>query len=137
MMLPLAMIRKLRMRLQEKIVLALVFGLVLVDISFATLSFVYFMASLESEALETKLWNALWANLDPIVAVLVCTLPCYRSVVSPKRTQPISDNAISSYSSSKFSGVKGMMDHEKKSVNDDAEMAHLDTVHLPSHEATS
>lgn len=101
MTLPIAMIRKMRMRSKEKFVLAVVFGIVVIDICFVVLR-MYFDINLQANQA-----TSLWYNLDPIVAVLVCALPCYRSLLSPSRTQPIVRVEVSSIPSPWLSGSRG------------------------------
>jgi hypothetical protein len=125
--LPIMMLRKLQMRRNEKVGLAVVFALVLLDICFTILRVVYTLSSVFTKVSDE---NTLWVSLDPIVAVLVCTLPCYRNLVSPSRTKPI---AYSSKLKSLFiSNGTG-----KTNQTLSTEMKPASVEHLRSHHETS
>ncbi|KAF2259940.1 hypothetical protein CC78DRAFT_585327 [Lojkania enalia] len=78
MILPIAMLKGMLMRTSQKVGLALVFSLVLVDIAFDILRTVY-TAEMKPEFLDK---DSLWAILEPTIAVIVCALPCYRHYLS-------------------------------------------------------
>jgi hypothetical protein len=114
MALPIAMLRKLKMRTREKVGLCLVFALVLVDICFAILRVVFTMSTAYSKAADE---NTLWTSLDPIIAVLVCTLPCYRNTLSVNRAKSIVRTANLSFDSTMFTSIfkTASMDEKKDS----------------------
>ncbi|KAF2116897.1 glycoside hydrolase superfamily [Lophiotrema nucula] len=80
MVLPIAMVtsRMLSLELPQRIGLVVVFALVLVDISFDICRTVY--ALTPTLSIGTNL-NGVWTILEPTIAVVVCALPHYRSVL--------------------------------------------------------
>lgn len=100
MALPIIMLRGLKMRMIEKIGLAAIFALILVDVAFTILRVVFTL-------LLTYHRNVLWATLDPIVAVLVRTLPCYRNLIFFNRAKPIVRTPNVSIGSSKLASIFG------------------------------
>jgi hypothetical protein len=139
MALPITMLRKLKMRLSEKIGLCFVFAIVLVDVLFAVLRVVFTLESVYSTAADK---NTLWTTLDPIMAVLICTMPCYRHVLLGERTKSIVRTANLSLHWSTFkSTFKSGSAGTKKSASQSTEMDEFDrdrsTDQLPMHRAYS
>ncbi|KAF2111195.1 hypothetical protein BDV96DRAFT_582732 [Lophiotrema nucula] len=129
--LPLTMLRSLQMRMREKIGLAFIFGLVLIDIAFAILRVVFTITETFKSVPDR---NTLWSSLDPIVAVMVCTLPCYRSVLSFDRTKPIIRTPHVSFHSSNLTGpskISSLSTHKAHSV--DVQMEDLSSDRLNIH----
>lgn len=104
MALPIAMLRTLQMRTREKIGLAVIFALVLIEVAFTILRVVFTVSHAFGKVPDL---NTLWSTLDPIIAVMVCTLPCYRNLLSFDRRKSISRTPEISFGSSKFTnGLK-------------------------------
>jgi hypothetical protein len=78
MVLPMAMLRTLLMKTSQKIGIYLVFSLVLIIITFDILRTVFTLQMRPDFQDE----NAIWAILEPTIAVMVCALPCYRGLLS-------------------------------------------------------
>jgi hypothetical protein len=139
MALPIIMLRKLTMKTREKIGLCVIFALVLIDVCFAILRVVFTLATIFSKAMDE---NTLWASLDPIIAVLVCTLPCYRKMISADRAMSIIRTANLSFDSNRFASIFKMVSiDDKKSTSRSTEMdefsRHGSTDRLPPYETTS
>ena len=80
--LPLFMLRRLQMSSVHKWCLAGIFAIIVLDMLFDLLRAVY---SLDSLLKKNLFANVAWAVCEPAVAVIVCALPSYRSLL---RTQP-------------------------------------------------
>jgi len=115
MALPIVMLRKLKMRTREKIGLCIVFALVLIDVCFAILRVVFTLSAVFSKAQDE---NTLWTSLDPIISVLVCTLPCYRNLISADRAKSIVRTANFSFPTT----FRTTSVEEKKSTSQSTEM---------------
>lgn len=102
MALPMMMLRTLKMRTREKIGLGMIFALVLVDVAFAILRVLFTVKFVHT---KFPIRNTLWSSLDPIIAVMVCALPCYRCLLSPDRTKPIIRTPNLSFDSSAFTSI--------------------------------
>jgi hypothetical protein len=102
MALPIIMLRKLNMKTREKIGLFVVFGLVLINVCFVILRTNFTLSTMHRKDSDQ---NTLWASLDPIVAVMVCTLPCYRRLFSSDRARPIIRTPNISFHSSSLKGM--------------------------------
>jgi hypothetical protein len=87
------MLRPLQMQKSQKIGLAVVFGLVAIDIAFDVTRTVYTVDAYLSNFPDQ---NAIWAILEPTIAVIVCSLPCYRGLVARKDT-PGSTTMVETY----------------------------------------
>ena len=85
--LPCAMLRKLHMGRADKLGLGFIFSLVLLIVLFDILRSVF---TIDTAATSFPDSNAVWALCEPTIAVMVCTLPSYRSVVGSKRPQAYS-----------------------------------------------
>lgn len=79
MALPLGMLRSLHMARSQKIGLAAIFTIVVIDIVFDILRTVYTASAYLSQFPDA---NAVWALCEPSVAVMVCALPSYRGLLS-------------------------------------------------------
>ncbi|KAF2731921.1 hypothetical protein EJ04DRAFT_514218 [Polyplosphaeria fusca] len=104
MALPIVMLKPMLMRRSQKIGLAVVFGLVLIITLFDVLRTVYTL-SMELMTYQDKI--LVWTILEPIIAVIVCTLPCYRSLVSP-RQNAIATISLPSIRSNMFTQKPGI-----------------------------
>ena len=82
--LPIVMLRRLQISMVHKIGLGFVFFLVAVDIVFDLLRTVY---TLDADASSFPDANTVWALCEPTIAVMICALPSYRSLL-PKRSKP-------------------------------------------------
>ncbi|KAF2872827.1 hypothetical protein BDV95DRAFT_491140 [Massariosphaeria phaeospora] len=98
MILPIVMLRGLHMRRSQKLGLAVIFGLVSIDIAFDVLRGVH-TAVLDLQRFPEQ--NVLWTALEPSVAVIVCALPCYRGLFST-RVQDSQGSHATSFSFSKI-----------------------------------
>lgn len=79
MVLPIWMLQKLQMRVPQKLGLAIIFLLALVDITFDIVRIIY----------TVKGQSIVWDILEPTIAVIISCLPTYRSLLGnirpPKR----------------------------------------------------
>jgi len=134
MALPIVMIRNLQMRTREKIGLGVIFALVLINVAFAVLRVVF---TTQSVFRKDSDMNTLWTSLDPIVAVLVCTLPCYRNLILASRTASVT-RTTSSFSSSQFGSMfkKSSSSRSKKGTLSNMEMDDISTKNLTVDSAT-
>lgn len=80
--LPISMLRPLLMSTSQKIELAIIFSLVLVNMAMTILRTVY---SIEVDLMKFPDQNVLWYFLQVTLSVIVCALPCYRGMLSRKR----------------------------------------------------
>lgn len=80
---PIAMVHSgmLALRRSQKVGLMVIFALVLIDIVFDIVRTVYALDTYLS--LKTNL-NGVWTVCEPIIAVMVCAMPHYRSILCPK-----------------------------------------------------
>jgi hypothetical protein len=74
--------RMLQLQRSAKLGLIFIFSLVLVDIAFDITRTVY---SLSDDLIHRTNHTALWSFLEPTIAVIVCALPCYKSLLTRKR----------------------------------------------------
>ena len=86
MALPLFMIRHTGLNTAKKIGLALIFGLVLINIIFDVLRTAF---TVNRELLRFPFENNTWCHLQITTAVIVCALPCYGALL-PHRKRPSS-----------------------------------------------
>lgn len=86
MLLPLGMLRAMHITTAQKWGLAGVAGLVVIDIIFDILRTIF---TIGSYATTFPNANAVWALCEPSIAVMICGLPIYRSLLS-RKTQPTS-----------------------------------------------
>ena len=93
--LPLAMLRPLLMRTSQKLELAIIFCLVIVNMVMTILRTAY---SINVNLAKFPDQNILWCFLQPTVAVIVCALPCYRGILSRKKADPLRNNLSTSES---------------------------------------
>jgi hypothetical protein len=100
--LPIVMLVPMLMHSSQKFGLALVFSLVAIDIAFDILRTVYTTSVYFSQFPDQ---NAMWAILEPTIAVMVCALPVYRGLLSWHKpaNSPTALGDYSSSDSSKFS----------------------------------
>jgi len=80
--LPIVMLRKLTMDRSDKLGLAGLFALVMVIIVFEILRSYY---TIDAQASSFPDANAVWALCEPTIAVIVCALPSYRTILPSKR----------------------------------------------------
>lgn len=132
MALPMVMLRNLHMRRREKIGLMTIFALVLINVCFAILRVVFTVKTIAQKDSDE---NTLWTSLDPIVAVFVCTLPCYRSILSSGRTSSIVRSVTSSLGSLRLSRMTRNSNTGKDNALLSTEMDDLSTRNLPIHGA--
>ncbi|TAQ87319.1 hypothetical protein B7494_g4369 [Chlorociboria aeruginascens] len=85
MALPLGMLREIRISIAQKLGLAGIAGLVIIDIVFDILRTVYTVGDYADSFPNA---NAVWALLEPTIAVMVCALPTYRSLLSKQKPVP-------------------------------------------------
>ncbi|PVH94103.1 hypothetical protein DM02DRAFT_540184 [Periconia macrospinosa] len=79
MILPISILRSLKMGIKQKLGLSFVFALVLIIVVLDILRTVY---TLDQNLKEGQDANALWGVLEPSIAVIVCALPCYRGLLN-------------------------------------------------------
>jgi hypothetical protein len=79
--LPIAMLKPLLMKTSQKIELAIIFSLVVIDMVSTILRTVY---SINVDLLKYPDQNVLWYFLQATISVIVCALPCYRGMLSRK-----------------------------------------------------
>lgn len=84
MLLPLWMLRNIKISRGKKIGLASIAGLVIIDILFDILRTVY---TIGSYAANFPNANAVWALCEPTIAVIVCALPTYRALLSRNKPE--------------------------------------------------
>lgn len=132
MTLPLCMIRTLHMRLREKFGLAFIFAIVLVEVIFTILRVVFSVTTAYS---KVPMHNTLWASLDPIIAVMVCTLPCYRSCLSFDRARSIIRTPNISLTSSGLMNLMGVSSPgEKEPLSLESRLNEVSTTELPNND---
>lgn len=85
-LLPLAMLKPLLMRMSQKLELAIIFLLVVINMVFTTLRTVY---SLDVDLARFPDQNILWGFLQGSSCVVVCALPCYRGVLARKKPESL------------------------------------------------
>ncbi|KAF2115965.1 hypothetical protein BDV96DRAFT_574883 [Lophiotrema nucula] len=78
------MLKPLLMQRSQKLGLALVFRLVTIDMIFDLLRTVYLTIAFLSQYPDR--YN-IWVILDPTIAVIVCALPCYGSLVGRRKPE--------------------------------------------------
>ena len=83
--LPIVMLRRLQVSMVQKVGLGVVFFLVAVDVVFDLLRTVY---TLDADATSFPDANTVWALCEPSIAVMICALPSYRSIL-PKHSKPV------------------------------------------------
>ncbi|KAM0130951.1 hypothetical protein ACHAQE_005252 [Botrytis cinerea] len=85
MLLPLGMLRAMHMPTSRKLGVAAIAGLVVIDILFDVLRTIYTVGSYTSSFPNA---NAVWALCEPTIAVMVCALPPYRTLLFRKKIEP-------------------------------------------------
>ncbi|KAF7933280.1 hypothetical protein BELL_0342g00090 [Botrytis elliptica] len=85
MTLPLGMLRAMHMPTSRKLGVAAIAGLVIIDILFDVLRTIYTVGSYTSSFPNA---NAVWALCEPTIAVMVCALPPYRTLLFRKKIDP-------------------------------------------------
>lgn len=78
------MLRPLLMKTSQKIELGIIFCLVVVNMVLTILRTVYSIA-LDLQKFPDQ--NVLWCFLQVTMSVIVCTLPCYRGILSRKKRE--------------------------------------------------
>jgi hypothetical protein len=81
MVLPFAMIRKMHISSRQKIGLFSIAGLAIIDILFDILRTIYTVSSYATSFPDA---NTVWGLCEPTIAVMLCALPVYRTLLSPK-----------------------------------------------------
>ena len=76
------MLKPLLMKTSQKIELAIIFSLVIVNMVMTILRTVY---SINVDFIKYPHQNVLWYFLQVTISVIVCALPCYRGMLSRKR----------------------------------------------------
>lgn len=89
MLLPLGMLWNLPITTGKKLGVAAIAALVVVDILFDILRTVYTLGSYANPNV-----NAIWALCEPTIAVMICALPTYRSLLP--RGRPVSSSTYPS-----------------------------------------
>lgn len=84
--LPISMLKPLLMKTSQKIELAIIFSLVLVNMVLTILRTVY---SIDVDLMKFPDQNVLWYFLQVTISVIVCALPCYRGLLARKRGSSI------------------------------------------------
>jgi len=79
------MIHRLRMQLSQKVGLAIIFGLVIINIIMEILRTIYSLTRYSSDLPDEYL---IWMFLQVTTSVLVGSLPCFGMLLSRKRRQP-------------------------------------------------
>jgi hypothetical protein len=87
MLLPLGMLHDLHITTGKKLGVAAIAALVVIDILFDILRTIY---TIGSYAANFPNANAVWALCEPTIAVMICALPTYRSVLPNHRPAPSS-----------------------------------------------
>lgn len=87
------MLKPLLMRVSQKLELAIIFSLVIINMVMTILRTVY---SVDIQLSRFPDQNILWCFLQPTVAVIVCALPCYRGMLTRKRTEALRQSQTSS-----------------------------------------
>ena len=77
------MLRNLQMALSQKLGLAAIFAIVIIDIIFDILRTVYFNSAVLSQFPDV---SAVWDLCEPSIAVIVCSLPSYRTLLSRQKS---------------------------------------------------
>ncbi|KAF5875879.1 uncharacterized protein Bfra_002275 [Botrytis fragariae] len=83
--LPLGMLRAMHMPTSRKLGVAAIAGLVIIDILFDVLRTIYTEGSYTNPFPNA---NAVWALCEPTIAVMVCALPPYRTLLFRKKIEP-------------------------------------------------
>jgi hypothetical protein len=81
MALPLAMIKNTGFNTAKKIGLAVIFGLVVINIVFDILRTAF---TLNRDLKRLPFEHNIWCHLQITTAIIVCALPCYGALLSPK-----------------------------------------------------
>jgi hypothetical protein len=105
------MLKSMLMSRRQKTGLGIVFALVLVTIAFDILRTV-FTLKMRTDFQDE---NAVWALMEPTVAVIICALPVYRGLLSWDVSKSPFRSLLSSFSRS-FSNISG----EKGSMRSDS-----------------
>lgn len=126
MALPISMLGPLRMKKREKIGLAFIFALVLIDVAFDILRVVFTVSSALSRFPDQ---NVLWNNLDALIAVLVCTLPCYRGLLSRSSPRPLTDTTYFAFGSSRLANLFNSTSSGQKSSMKSSTVVELSNIH--------
>ena len=87
------MIRDMHITKAQRWGLASVAGLVVIDIVFDILRTIFTIGDYESSFPNA---NAVWDILEPAIAVIICALPTYRSLLSKKKP-PLKSPPLNSY----------------------------------------
>jgi len=103
MALPIVMLQQMFLRTSQKIQLGVLFGLVGVNIVCNILRTVY---TIVRDLVVFPDQNAMWPILQITTAVILCSLPCYGSLLSRKKKQTIPSYTIESgsFAQTKLSG---------------------------------
>lgn len=80
------MLKPLLMKTSQKVELAIIFGLVVVNMVLTILRTVY---SLDVDLMRFPDQNILWVFLQVTITVIVCALPCYRGILSRKKNESL------------------------------------------------
>ncbi|KAF2019510.1 hypothetical protein BU24DRAFT_386445 [Aaosphaeria arxii CBS 175.79] len=110
MIIPVAMLKPMLMPLSQKIGVAFVFSLVFIIIAFDILRTVYTLRM--SPKFQDE--NAVWALMEPTIAVIVCALPCFGSSLA--WITPAVFNALISSVSNRFSSSSKRSSNSSGSV---------------------
>jgi hypothetical protein len=100
--LPIAMLRPLLMRTAQKVELAIIFSLVIINMVLTILRTVY---SINVDLMKYPDQNVLWYFLQVTISVIVCALPCYRGMLWRKRSESLRRMNRFGSGSSEFAGI--------------------------------
>ncbi|EDN98989.1 predicted protein [Sclerotinia sclerotiorum 1980 UF-70] len=115
MTLPLGMLRAMKMSRSRKLGLAAIAALVVIDIVFDILRTIYTVGSYESTFPNA---NAVWALCEPTIAVMVCALPTYRTLLFRKTPEP----------STSYQGMRGTRSTRKNNIRNTSTPHEMDDI---------